>query len=49
MLAVKENVMRRVLMSVCMLLVFCTVIIFAQAPAAKNMVGTWKLDSAKSK
>jgi len=32
-----------------MLLVFCTVAIFAQVPAAKNMVGTWKLDSAKSK
>src|SRR5262245_62082924 len=49
MLAVKENVMRRALMSLCMLLVFCTVMIFAQAPAAKNMVGTWKLDAAKSK
>jgi len=47
-------------MSVCLLVVFCTVAIFAQAPAvsvvdraqapaAKNMVGTWKLDSAKSK
>jgi hypothetical protein len=49
MLAVKENVMRRALMTVCMLFVFCTVITFAQAPAAKNMVGTWKLDPAKSK
>ena len=49
MLAVKENAMRRALMSVCMLLVFCTVAIFAQVPAAKNMVGTWKLDLAKSK
>ena len=49
MLGVKENVMRRALMSVCMLLVFCTVIIFAQVPAAKNMAGTWKLDAAKSK
>jgi hypothetical protein len=49
MLAVKENVMRRAMMSVCMLFVFCTVTIFAQAPAAKNMVGTWKLDPAKSK
>jgi len=49
MLAVKENVMRRALMSVCMLLVFCTVAIFAQVPAAKNMVGTWKLELAKSK
>src|SRR5262252_557977 len=47
--AVKENVMRRALMSVCMLLVFCTVAIFAQVPAAKNMVGTWKLELAKSK
>ena len=41
--------MRRALMSVCMLLVFCTVAIFAQVPAAKNMVGTWKLELAKSK
>jgi hypothetical protein len=49
MLAVKENVMGRALMSVCMMLVFCTVAIFAQVPAAKNMVGTWKLDPAKSK
>lgn len=49
MLAVKENVMRRALMSVCMPLVFCTVAIFAQVPAAKNMVGTWKLELAKSK
>src|SRR5215475_6716692 len=40
--------MRRALISVCMLPVFCTVILFAQAPAAKNMVGTWKLDAAKS-
>jgi hypothetical protein len=48
-------VMRRALMTVCMMLIFCTVAIFAQfvdthvAPAAKNMVGTWKLDPAKSK
>ena len=41
--------MRRALMSVCILLVFSTVAIFAQAPAAKNMAGTWKLDTAKSK
>jgi hypothetical protein len=42
-------VMRRALMTVCIMLIFCTVVIFAQAPAAKNMVGTWKLDPAKSK
>ncbi len=33
---------------VVLLVVFCAVAL-AQAPAAKNMVGTWKLDAAKSK
>src|SRR5215475_12496763 len=41
--------MRRVLISVCMLFVFGSVVLLAQAPAAKNMAGTWKLDTAKSK
>ena len=41
--------MKRALIAVCVLFVFCSVAVFAQAPAAKNMVGTWKLDPAKSK
>ena len=41
--------MRRTLIAVSVLFVFCSVAVFAQAPAAKNMVGTWKLDPAKSK
>jgi hypothetical protein len=36
-------------MTTTILLVFCSVLAFAQANAAKNMVGTWKLDAAKSK
>jgi hypothetical protein len=41
--------MRRASIAVCVLFVFCSVAVFAQAPAAKNMAGTWKLDAAKSK
>jgi hypothetical protein len=41
--------MRRVWITVGILFVFGAVAVFAQAPAAKNMVGTWKLDAAKSK
>jgi hypothetical protein len=41
--------MRRFLIPVSVLFVFCSVAVFAQAPAAKNMVGTWKLDPARSK
>lgn len=40
--------MRRVSFAVVLITVFCFVA-FAQGPAAKNMVGTWKLDVAKSK
>ena len=41
--------MRHVLITACILFVFSSTAVFAQAPAAKNMVGTWKLDPAKSK
>jgi hypothetical protein len=40
--------MKRVLIGACILFVFAAVV-FAQANAAKNMAGTWKLDTAKSK
>src|SRR5437016_2836446 len=45
----KEMTMRHALIVGAVLFVFCSVAVFAQAPAAKNMVGTWKLDTAKSK
>ncbi len=41
--------MKRASIAVSVLVVFCAVVVFAQAPAAKNFVGTWKLDPAKSK
>ena len=41
--------MRHALIVGCILFVFCSVAVFAQATAAKNMAGTWKLDAAKSK
>src|SRR5437016_5597287 len=41
--------MKRALIAAGVLFVFCSVIVFAQATAAKNMAGTWKLDAAKSK
>src|SRR3989454_6802210 len=41
--------MKRALIAAGVLFVFCSVIVFAQATAAKNMAGTWKLDPAKSK
>ena len=40
--------MKRVSTVVVLLVVFCAVLV-GQAPAAKNMVGVWKLDAAKSK
>src|SRR6266403_2366559 len=41
--------MKRALFIASLLFVFCSVVLLAQAAAAKNMVGTWKLDPAKSK
>jgi hypothetical protein len=41
--------MKRASVAVIVLGVFCAVVVFAQAPAAKNMAGTWKLDPAKSR
>src|SRR5262245_16833078 len=41
--------MKRAVVAVCLMVVLAAVIVFAQAAAAKNMVGTWKLDTAKSK
>jgi hypothetical protein len=41
--------MKRASIAVGVLVVFCAAVVFAQAPAAKNMAGTWKLDPAKSK
>jgi hypothetical protein len=39
--------MRSIVTSVA-LVALCSMIVLAQAPAAKNMVGTWKLNPAKS-
>ena len=41
--------MKHVLITACVLFAFCSVAVFGQATAAKNMAGTWKLDTAKSK
>ena len=41
--------MERALIALAVLFVFCSIAVLAQAPAAKNMAGTWKLDPAKSK
>jgi len=41
--------MRGALTAVCLTGLFCSAVLLAQAPAAKNMAGTWKLDTAKSK
>jgi len=38
----------RSIVTVVALVVLCSTILLAQAPAAKNMVGTWKLNGAKS-
>ena len=41
--------MKRALIAVSVASVLASVVVLAQAPAAKNMVGVWKLDVAKSK
>jgi hypothetical protein len=38
----------RSIVTVAVLVVLCSTILLAQVPAAKNMVGTWKLNVAKS-
>src|SRR5436190_7501454 len=41
--------MKRSLIAMTVILILTSFVVLAQAPAAKNMVGTWKLDTAKSK
>ena len=41
--------MKRASIALGVLFVFCSIAVLAQAPAAKNMAGAWKLDPAKSK
>jgi hypothetical protein len=41
--------MKRSLIALSLMFVLCAGVLYAQAPAAKNMAGTWKLDTAKSK
>jgi len=38
----------RSVLTIVVLVTLCSAILLAQAPAAKNMVGTWKLNAAKS-
>ncbi|PYS05669.1 MAG: hypothetical protein DMG12_06735 [Acidobacteria bacterium] len=46
-LPTKEILMKRTWIAVGVWVVLCSVLL-AQAPAAKNMIGTWKLNPAKS-
>ena len=41
--------MKRSMIALALVLVVASVAAYAQAPAAKNMAGMWKLDTAKSK